>query len=50
MLGLCAALDCKEKEKMATEETDVLDFFLCFLVVSNRGEFNPSFCPRESEM
>lgn len=29
MLGFCAALDYKEQEKMATEETDFLDFFVC---------------------
>lgn len=28
MLGLCAALDCKEQGKMATEKTDFLDFFV----------------------
>lgn len=28
MLGLSAALDCKEQGKMATEETDFLDFFV----------------------
>lgn len=27
MLGFCAALDCEEQEKMATEEADVLEFF-----------------------
>lgn len=29
MLGFCAALDCKEQEKMATEETDFLYLFVC---------------------
>lgn len=44
-LGFCAALECKEQEKMDTEGTDFLHFFI-FLGNKQQVRIHPSLSPQ----